>query len=474
VKPSLLALIAFLVATPLLLVNTAGKAIQNGDEAIYAQMAREMAERGTWGELTWQGEPQFPRPPGAIWILAVARKLLGDERTVRWPLAAAAGTEIAFVILLGAALWDRRAGLVAGGVLLTSDLFIGYARYLESEPFLCAFVVAAIWCWVRARKQPGFVWGWGAFLGCALMTKQIIGGLPLLMPFIDRVQRDEPPIAWRRVGRGLAIAALIWLPWHVFAIAKHGRAFVDSYFLSNVIERASSGILRTTRPTFYVRELWRSEGVLGVIAGVAVGWAFLDGVRRRKLPDLLIACWALGPFVVFSLAASRYDHYLLLAYPALALAAAQLLAIRLPLKPPVRYAMIAAWLCAGAWLHLARDLSAFEGDEEVRTLARAASSLVRPPALLLTYNTHAYSARYYATVDVLTLLESPDDFRIANELKRTGLPIAVEAAPDLAANLRTRARPFALLMPRARASLLDGVPVPTVGESRHYLLVSGQ
>src|SRR5215210_3503041 len=98
------AVAAFLVVTPLLLVNTSGQALHNGDEAIYAEMAREMVDGGQWLELRWQGEVLFPRPPLSVWIVAGAHRLLGDERAVRWPLAAASAAGVALVLLVGAAL----------------------------------------------------------------------------------------------------------------------------------------------------------------------------------------------------------------------------------------------------------------------------------------------------------------------------------------------------------------------------------
>ena len=474
-RAGVLAVLAFVVAVPLLLANTSGAAIHNGDEAIYAQMAREMADGGGWGTLTWQREPQFPRPPGAVWILAAARKLAPDERAVRWPLALAAGAEVALLVLLGAALFGRATGALAGGVLLTFDLFIGYARYLESEPFLCAFVVPAFYSWEQARRRPRaqlWILAWGAFLGCALMTKQILGGLPLLSPCVDAWARDGEtrPVTRGLLVRGLAAAALVWLPWHVYALAHHGWPFVDSYLLANVLQRGKGAILHTTRFTYYGRELWRSEGWFGLIATSAVVWSLVDGIRKRERKPLTVGLWALGCFAIFTISASRYDHYVLLAYPALALATAWLIVVRLPFTRTVRTLLALAYLAAAGAMHLPRDLASFDGDEEVRALVRLAPAATP----ILTYNTHAYSARYYADADVKTLLESPEDFRIAEGLRRTGMPAAVELASDLGATLRAEPRPFVLLMPRARAALLRELHLRQLGESRHYLLMKSE
>jgi 4-amino-4-deoxy-L-arabinose transferase-like glycosyltransferase len=461
-----LAVVAWPLATALLLANTGGHALHDGDEAIYAQTAREMAEGGDLVDLRWQGQTLLVRPPMAIWILAAARKLAPDERSVRWPLAAAAAAEVSGVTLLGAALLGPVAGLVAGGTLLGLDLFIGYARYLESEPFLCLFVIASLLAWELARRRPGWAIAWGALLGCALLTKQLIGALPLLAPIVDALARDVR-VRRRWLLAGLAASVAVAAPWHIAALARHGSALLQALFIQNVFERSQTAMIHKTHAGFYLRELWRSESLFGLIALAAAIWALVDGVRARKRESLLIGLWALGPIALFSLSASRYDHYLLLAYPALALAAAQLLCVRNPMRPPIRHALAAAFVVALCGWHLPRDLAVFDGNDELRDLLRR----TRVTSKVYTFNLHPYLARYYLDVDVTTLLESADDLSAAQSLAKAGLPVSAAFVPDLAAALRTTERPFTLLMPRARVSLIPDASAP-VAESRHYLLFS--
>lgn len=476
----LLALLLVVGVTPLLLVGTHGRALHNGDEAIYAEMAREMVESRRWLDLTWQGQAVHPRPPGAVWVVAFGHWLFGDERAVRWPLALAAALEVALVMVLGTLLFRNRerplvVGLTAAGWLLTADLFIGYARYLESEPFLCVFMLAALVAREAARERPERMWLFGFFVGCALMTKQVVGGLPLIVLAVDAAGPKEHRAPTGRLVQALIAMLLVWLPWHGYMLERYGSEFIDSYFFANVVSRARDAMLHATRATFYARELWRSEGVLGVIAVAGVVW----GLWRARRPDgrgvRMLVLWAIGGFVAFSISASRYDHYLLTIYPALALAAGALLGEWLPLRPWLRGLLIAAVLAAAAGQHLVRDLSApFDGDEEVRVLARLADQRHRPPVRLYTFNTHPYSARYYTRLRVTTLLESNADLVAAVALKRAGLPSDVEHAPNLAADLGARARPFLLLLPRARADLVKDARLGLLGATPHYLLLEGQ
>jgi 4-amino-4-deoxy-L-arabinose transferase-like glycosyltransferase len=470
-RSTLLALVAVTIAataTPLLLLHTGGAALHNGDEAIYAEMGREMAASGRIGELTWQGEVLFPRPPGAIWPLAIGHAVCHDERAVRWPLALACGAELALVFLLGCVLGSPAQGVAAAGVLFTADLFLGYARYFESEPFLCVWVLAAFFCYELARGRPKMIYAYGVCLAGALLTKQLVGALPLLAPLVDVVATDRRRPA--HVGRALGVAALVALPWHLYALFTHGREFLDAFLLQSVVKRSSGGMLRTTRATFYLRELWRSDRPL-LFAAVVGALLLLPEVVRRRGRALLLLGWALGVLVVYSAARSRYDYYLLLAYPALVLIAAQACQARLPRPLP---GLVAAALVAlqGLW-HLPRNLGGFVGDEEVRTLVTAAERRSLPLKHLYAYNVHAYSARYYATVDVTMLLESNEDVRLAGELRKSGMPAPTLAAGDLGATLGSLAPPFALIFPAARAELLGNASagLRQVGRTAHYLLL---
>jgi 4-amino-4-deoxy-L-arabinose transferase-like glycosyltransferase len=470
-RTTLLALVAVAigaVSPPLLLLHTGGKALHNGDEAIYAEMAREMVASGRPGELTWQGEVLFPRPPGAIWPVALAHALLHDERAVRWPLAIACGLELGLLFLLGTALASPLVGAAAAGTLLTADLFLGYARYFESEPFLCVWVLGAFLCYETARRRPRAIYGYGVCLGGAILTKQLVGALPLLALAADALAVDRRRPA--HVGRALGVAAVVALPWHAYAVVTHGAPFLDAFFVRSIVKRSAGGMLRTTRATFYLRELWRSDRPL-LIAATLGALLYLPEALERRGRALLLLSWTIGVVLIYSVARSRYDYYLLLVYPALTLLWARVCEARLP--RPLTLLLPAALVALQGLTHLPRNLGGFAGEEEVRALCGAAAGLSPPPAHLYTYNVHAYAARYYANVNVTMLLESAEDVRAAGELQRTGMPAPARLASDLPATLRSLAPPFALLFPAARAALVSDVapPLVEVGRTVHYLLL---
>src|SRR5262245_32487279 len=119
----------FVAVTVAGLWNTRGAAINNGDEAIYAGLAREMVRSGELVDLRWQGAPIIQRPPMAVWWLAAWERAAGEDRGVRWANATAAGLAAAMVAWLGATLYSVGAGAAAGALFGSSDLLLGYARF---------------------------------------------------------------------------------------------------------------------------------------------------------------------------------------------------------------------------------------------------------------------------------------------------------------------------------------------------------
>jgi 4-amino-4-deoxy-L-arabinose transferase-like glycosyltransferase len=453
-----------------------GAALYDGDEAIYAQMAREMVQARRPSELSFDGELLFPRPPGAVWPIAALYALIGDappEPAVRAVNAGACAVAVALTILLGARAFGPLVGLTAGGLLATADLFVGYARVYESEPVLLCCILLAFYGWALRSRAGWALYGLG--FGLALLTKQAVSLLPLLAPLVDRLaarRRGEPPPSLRGPLTGVAIAVIVAVPWHVLMVVRHGRTFLRSYLLNSVIGRGGGALLRRTPPWFYLRELVVSEGaVFAALLLAAAVSAAIVGRRRGRAFELLLGAWALLVLAIYSAARSRYDYYLLLAYPALALAAAWAIAA-LPLGR-ARVALATALVALSAFLHLPRNLTAQSGDDEARALLSATRNSA-PGAIVYTLGRQPFSARVYSDHPVHVFVESERDFEAAVLLRASGMPAPTVLAVPARAAIAIAVRPAFLLYPRARTDVLDGVSADRyrlVGESKRLRLL---
>src|SRR5262249_24324219 len=153
------------------------------------------------------------RPPAAVWPLALAVRLgASSERALHGVIAIECALAVALLFFLGARRYGTATGFWTAFFLATSALFFFYSRYIESGPLLIVLTIGALLCWEKARDQPGWILGFGACLGFSLLTKQVVGVLPLLAPLGDLLERRSPgshgvlerrPIPWRRLAVGI-------------------------------------------------------------------------------------------------------------------------------------------------------------------------------------------------------------------------------------------------------------------------------
>lgn len=290
------------------------------DEAWYGQIVKELLRSGDRVTLTYRGEPFFDKPPLAIWLMAIAVKLLGpSEWAIRLPSAVCGVLTVAVVHAIGRMLFEReRAAWLSAAVLLTSLPFVRAARFAMLDAPLTLAFSCGVASYLAARREPR----WGVALGLSLGLVWFIKGPLALLLLIILVLFA----AWERDARvfrapwwllGLLGGSALVLPWYVLEWQRHGMAFVQAHFGVHVLGRASVAMDGHREPPgFYLIRLLAEyhPHVVFLVAALA-------GCRRRldQTPVRLALCWWGGVFGAFSLAATKLPWYVAPAYPGLAL-----------------------------------------------------------------------------------------------------------------------------------------------------------
>jgi 4-amino-4-deoxy-L-arabinose transferase-like glycosyltransferase len=409
-------------------------------------MGREMAATHDVVTLRWQGAPCLYRPPASVWPIALAIAVAGPrEAAVRAPVALEAALAAALLFLLGA---RRRlgVGIAAAALFATARLTLRYAAYIESEPLLIACFLAAWLAWEEAATRPRAWIAFGLLVGAALFVKPIVGGLPLVLLALRRPPR-------RRLALVLALAAAPSLPWIAWQWARHGRAFVDAFFVANLLGRSLHPMLRGSTPLYYPLMLWRTEGPLVLLFAVGVAHA----AWRRDWAPLV---WTAAVLLPFSLVASRYDYYALPAYPALALmTATALVEVRRVLAP----------IAVTLWALVHVPVILWQGDvsdPETGVLAQEAARAMGPGDVLFVVDQVPYSARWYAGRRTVQILFDAAEY----EETRRMLPAEVVLEDRGAWPARLLAGRSWAIVPKVYAGGLRA-PLQLVGEAGPYLLV---
>ncbi len=313
------------------------------DEERFLGVALEMLQGRSILILHRAGEPYPDKPPLFMWILALAYQLTGSPRIAfRLPgLFAAVGCVIC-VYDLGRRLWNRRVGIGAGLLFLATIQSMLVLRGGQTDSLLILWTTLGLYGLTR-HLAAGPAWGWYAVastaMGLGVMTKGV-GFLPLflILPYMygrRRGFRHLTPIPFgdRRWWLGalclLATVGAWFVPLlgHVIGSGDPGaHAYLRNLLFRQTAERMFSA-WQHREPFWYflvqiIPLLW-----LPLVAGLP--WLVPAWRRRLARGDgriLLLVGWVVLVVTFFSLSSGKRSVYVFPAVPALALAAAPVVA----------------------------------------------------------------------------------------------------------------------------------------------------
>ncbi len=386
------------VAAVVFLPRLGATRLWDDDETFFAQVAREMYDRGDL-IVPWFNQTLFShKPPFMYWMMMGAYQVFGvTEFAARLPSAFFGMATVLLVWRLGRILYSPGVGFWAGIVLATSLNFVVISRAATCDAELIFFCTLPIYLFVRATAarlptadSNGMQLTWGCDLapieptwmnyaliysamGVAVMVKGPIGvvlptsvlGLFLLCRHSRRhtpcavnclsggaendngtrsvrTTLDDRP-SWRETAgfaaREIApsrIAETIWRmrpltaiaavllvagPWFVAVSIKTRGEFLDGFFGVHHFHRFTSAMDNHSGPIwFYLAAL-----CVGFFPWIIFLRPSIIEFRRRirernswRAADVLICSWFVVWVGFFSLASTKFPHYVIPAYPALA------------------------------------------------------------------------------------------------------------------------------------------------------------
>jgi 4-amino-4-deoxy-L-arabinose transferase-like glycosyltransferase len=304
------------------------------DEGRYAEIPREMLERGDFVTPRLNGVLYFEKPPLYYWLNAAALSLPGRPEVVCRLFSALFGLAgVGLAWLLGRSIGGPRVAWTAAIVLGSSPLWAALSRANIIDMAMAFFLSATLTCfWLAQEKERGergerMLW-YGMFAAAALatLTKGLIGFLiPGAVIFFYLLFARR----WRLLLRvpwigGTALFLMIAAPWHVLA-ARRNPDFLWFYFVREHFLRYATPEAKRQAPAwFFVAIL--AAGLIpwsGVLPAAARLFRRGQGRLREERPGLIfLACWALFILLFFSASQSKLVPYILPGIPPLAVLAA--------------------------------------------------------------------------------------------------------------------------------------------------------
>ncbi|MFN0109105.1 MAG: ArnT family glycosyltransferase [Blastocatellia bacterium] len=301
------------------------------DEPRYAQVAREMFISGDWVTTKLGGINWFEKPALTYWLSAAGYKLFGEnEFGARFFIAVFATIGALLVYGFGKRIRSARFGFLSAAVLTTCGMWPGFARVATFDmPLSVAMTLALasflVWEQNEEQQSRNRFWFLMCFaLGLGVLAKGLVGiVLPCAVIVLYSLLTRRLKILFK--PKLLLIGAVIFLAtaatWYAPVIAKHGREFINEFFIGHHFQRYLSNKYKHPQPAYFF--------FLVALAG-SFPWTFYllgsawNSIRnwREALADrlrLFLWLWVLVTIGFFSFSGSKLPGYVLPIFPAIAL-----------------------------------------------------------------------------------------------------------------------------------------------------------
>jgi 4-amino-4-deoxy-L-arabinose transferase-like glycosyltransferase len=379
-------LLLALVALTLFLPGFARLPPTDRDESRYLTTSERMAETGDIVDLRYQELPRYLQPAGIYWLQAAATTVFDSPAhtqvwAYRLPSLLAALAAVLMTGFAGARLFGRNTGLAAALILASCFSLNFEARIAKTDAVLLASITLAQLAMMRAYLAPttagrlNAVAFWAA-LGVGLMVKGPVILLVTGSTFLGLWAWDRK-ISWAKALRptwGPLITLAIALPWYIAIGVKTDGDFYQRALMKNFLGKAGDSEQGHKGPFGYhlallIVTFW--PGSLLIFRAVGHAWR-----ERVSAPGRFLLCWAIPTWILFELVATKLPHYVLPAYPPLALmAAAALFAPNSEAVKTPRWGRYLFWAVAALWvvisviLSLAAPIGLLQTEHRVSILA---------------------------------------------------------------------------------------------------------
>ena len=297
------------------------------DEGRYAEIPREMLEKGDFITPTLNYVAYFEKPPLHYWLTAFSFKLFGlNEFAARFTGALAGLLTVLLVYHAGRKLFSRREGLASAFILGTSIGFLAQSRINLTDMTLTFWLSAALCCFIIAAEDNEEHKGryyclFYAFSALAVLTKGLIGlVLPLgIIGIYLALTRRWNLLKELRIAGGTAFFLAVTVPWFVLTSLRNPD-FARFFFIHEHFERYLTKVHGRYQPAwFFLPVLLTTMFPWSIYAIRAIKRAWRE--RRHEDGERLIflIIWAAVIFAFFSASHSKLVPYILPVFPPLAL-----------------------------------------------------------------------------------------------------------------------------------------------------------
>jgi 4-amino-4-deoxy-L-arabinose transferase-like glycosyltransferase len=303
--------------------------LTGADEPRYAQVAREMLERGDAITPVLNGHPWLEKPPLYYWQAMLAYSLFGvSDASARLPAAIDAT-----LLVIAVYFFFRRfrPGQEADAALITASCagIVGYARAASTDIVLASMFsigMLAWWAW-RESEKKSFLAAFYVLMALGMLAKgpiaPFLAGIVIVL-FAAAIR--QPRLILQTLWLpGIILFCAVALPWYI-AVQVRDPQFFREFILQHNLARFSSDLYHHRQPFWFylpVTALALAPWIVFVAAAffgaLRLWWQARKSTALHDVKTQLsffAICWLVVPVAFFSLSQSKLPGYILPAIPA--------------------------------------------------------------------------------------------------------------------------------------------------------------
>ncbi len=312
------------------------------DEPRFAEASREMIERGDYVVPFFNNRYRFDKPPLTYWCQVASYRVFGENPfAARFPSALAAALTAVAIFAWGRRLDFARAGFWAAIIFTLSLQTFVHAKAAVADMWLVFFMTLAFWAgyemlrdrfggtWRSVVVRPDGLrgWWWLFYLALALafLAKGPIGLMPLGAIIVFQVLRPVGHFGGRFLFvRGIIFMLALIALWGVPALIQTQGEFMKIGLGRHVVGR-SFGTMQGHGGTSILTAIASLPFYfLAVFITFApwswkLPWLTRQLWRKRDAFDVYLIAGCAVIVVIFSIVKTKLPHYIMPAFPLLAL-----------------------------------------------------------------------------------------------------------------------------------------------------------
>src|SRR5215475_15091760 len=179
----------FAISSVLLFSSLHKGGLSGYDDAFYAHYGKEMLLSGDWWSLRLNGYHVFEFPPMFPWLEALSMKIFGiTDFAAKFPAALSGLLTIVLAYLIAKELFiDFWAPALAMAVMGGTQYFIKYAMHSMTDAPFTFFFTLSIYLYLKSLKEPAYFLLSGTAIGAAILTRSVLGLIPLGIIFLQMI-----------------------------------------------------------------------------------------------------------------------------------------------------------------------------------------------------------------------------------------------------------------------------------------------